>query len=253
MGRYGFQKVGLLLIVSALALTVFVQTANAVILALEDVKTWYWTGNTRIYSVARGDVDGDGAMEIVTGGYYNDGSRDVAQLCVWNGATLALENVKTWYWTSNTEIISVAFSDVDADGNVEIVTGGEYDDGTRVNSQLCVWSGATLALENVKTWYWGISTHIKSVAIGDVDSDAATEIVTGGDYSDGSRFIAQLCVWNGATLALENVKTWYWTSSTQIWSVAVGNVDGDAIVEIVTGGYHHDGIRNCAQLCVWGQ
>ena len=31
--------------------------------------------------------------EIVTGGYYNDGTRWVAQLVVWDAATLAVERI----------------------------------------------------------------------------------------------------------------------------------------------------------------
>ena len=224
---------------------------NGATLSLENVKTWYWTSDTLISSVAVGNVDSDGNMEIVTGGYYYDGTRRVAQLCVWDGATLALENVKTWYWTGDTGINSVAVGDVEGDSNNEIITGGSYWDGSRYNAQLCVWNGANLALENVKPWYWTSYTFINSVAVGNVDSDGNMEIVTGGTYWDGSRYNAQLCVWSGATLALENVKPWYWTSDTKIYSVAVSDVDGDSIVEIVTGGPYFDGSRVNAQLCVW--
>jgi hypothetical protein len=220
-------------------------------LALEDIKTWYWTSHTYILSVALGDVDGDGNMEIVTGGYHYDGARSRAQLCVWDGSSLALEDIKTWYWTSDTYIFSVAVGDVDSDGNMEIVTGGYYWDGTRQRAQLCVFSGATLSLENVKSWYWTGSTYINSVALGDVDGDGNMEIVTGGYHYDGARNRAQLCVWSGATLASEDVKTWHWFGRTYIYSVAVGNVDGDGQVEIVTGGTYHDGSRDVAQLCVW--
>jgi Tol biopolymer transport system component len=220
-------------------------------LSLDNVASWYWTGYTEISSVVEGDVDGDGSVEVVTGGWHNDGTRDVAQLCVWDGATLAVESTKTWYWTSYTYISSLAIGDVDGDGQAEIVTGGHYYDGVRDVAQLCVWDGATLGLENMATWYWTGSTEIWSLAVGDVDGDGQAEVVTGGRFNDGTRSVAQLCVWDGSSLALENVETWYWTDDTWINSVAFGNVDGDGAVEIVTGGYYNDGVRDNSQLCVW--
>ena len=122
-------------------------------LAVQGSKTWYWTSATTINSVAVGDVNGDGQKETVTGGTFYDGTRNIAQLIVWNGSSLTPERLITWYWTANTTINSVALGDVDGDGQTEIVTGGSYFDGSRQIAQLCVWNGATLALENIKTWY----------------------------------------------------------------------------------------------------
>ena len=84
-----------------------------------------------------------------------------------------------------------------------------------------------------------------------MDADSWAEIVTGGFHFDGVRYVAQLCLWSGATLASEDVETWYWIDETVIRSVAVGSVDGDSNVEIVTGSSYLDGYRDVAQLCVW--
>jgi hypothetical protein len=238
----------LLLISAILFATLFAGTASAVV--VQNTRAWFWGSDTDAASVTAADVDGEGGIEIVSGGYYNDGTRWVAQLAVWNGSTMALENVKTWYWTADTQIASVAAGDVDGDGGVEVVSAGAYFDGTRWVAQLAVWNGSTMALENVKTWYWTADTQIASVALGDIDSDGGIEIVTGGSYYDNIRDNAQLVVWNGSTMALENVKTWYWTSNTYINSVAIGNVEGDGAVEIVTGGKFLDGTRYNAQLTV---
>jgi hypothetical protein len=164
-------------------------------LQLKRVSGWYWVSDTTITSVAAGDVDGDGSVEIVTGGYYYDGTRDVAQLSVWNGSTLALKQVLGWYWVGNTTINSVAIGDVDGDSHMEIVTGGWYYNGVNKIALLHVWNGTTLALKNVKVWSWVGDTCINSVAAGDVDGDGSVEIVTGGYYYDGTRDVAQLTVW----------------------------------------------------------
>jgi hypothetical protein len=235
--------------VAFLAAAILSSPASALI--SQNVTSWYWTDNTNVAAVATGDVNGDGKAEIVTVGWYLDGLRYNAQLAVWNAASLALENVKSWYWTSDTQISSVAIGDVNGDGKNEIVTGGSFYDGTVYNAQLVVWDGSTLGLINVKSWYWTSDTQISSVAVANITGTTGLSIVTGGSYFDGTRWNAQLAVWNGATLALQNVKTWYWTSNTYINSVAVSNITGGSSLSIVTGGSFNDGTRLNSQLVVW--
>jgi hypothetical protein len=111
-GRNMKPMIGILQLGLLFALIITMPIAHTAPMSLENVRTWYWIFNTTIQSMAVDDVDDDGSMEIVTGGYYDD-SHDVAQLCVWDGATLALENVQTWYWIGRTVITSVAVGNVD--------------------------------------------------------------------------------------------------------------------------------------------
>jgi hypothetical protein len=223
---------------------------NGTTFEVENLMVWYWTGDTRINSVDVENVDGDDQLEIITGGYYTDGQK-IAQLGVWDGVTLSPENIAAWYWTSDTEINSVVAANVDDDEDVEIVTGGYYNDNNRDIAQLVIWSSDLQTVENLAGWYWTSDTRIDSVCVGDVDSDGSPEIITGGYYNDLSRDVAQLVVWDGSTLDVDNLTGWYWTSDTCICSVTVGNVDGDVPFEIITGGYFNDNTRTCAQTTIW--
>lgn len=224
---------------------------NQSTLAAEKTTAWFWQNDTQVTSIAIGDVNGDGQMEVVTGGSFFDGYRWNAQLIVWNGSSLVAEKVTNWYWTGNTQVSSVAVGNITGGVGLDIVSGGAFFDGTRWNSQLIVWNGTTLVAQKVTTWYWTSNTYINALAIANVTSSPSLSIVTGGTFNDGLRNNAQLIVWNGPTLAVQSLTTWYWTNDTEITSVAVGNITGGAAPSIVTGGSFFDATRLNAQLIVW--
>jgi hypothetical protein len=222
-------------------------------LSLDRINVWVWGGLTNtLDSVAIGDVDADGQIEIVTGGYYFDGSRNVAQLIAWSGSDLAVEQSRIWYWVGDTTVNSVTVGDVDGDGQAEIVTGGSYIDGGRSIAQLIEWTGVGLGVDRLVIWSWGTGTDLKSVAISDVDGDGQAEVLSGGYYSDSSGDVAQLMVWSGSSLSMEQAKAWYWIGSTSVNGLAAGDVNGDFTAEAVCGGAYFDGTRWIAQLTTWG-
>ena len=156
----------------------------------------------------------------------------------------------SWFWTSNTEVNSVAIANVTGGTALSIVAGGDYNDGTRINSQLTVWNASTLLLLTVNSWFTTSNTTISSVALGNFSNGNSLDIVTAGTYFDGLRNNAQLIDWNGNTLLTNSATNWFTTSNTGANSVAIGNFGlGN---RIAVGGSFFDTIRANAQVTIWG-
>jgi len=204
---------------------------------------------TKAFGVALGDVDKDDVTEIVVVGYTNStvmGAGFHGQITIWNmtGKKLNLETSQEWRSVGDTVWRSVAISDVDLDGDDEIIVVGDFDDPVRnvrcAELKICSWDGKIFKWEASRQWYTYSDTYCQEVVVGNLDSEGIPDIVTIGHQMGSERFYTQLRIWNwkdeiltlkfsaeggSADLFLTNFGT----------AVAVGDVDNDKINEIVAG------------------
>ena len=134
-----------------------------------------------------GDVDGDGDIEIITGGSsYNlssDGSTTSREaplrIWTWNGKNVTLELKQNWAGNIN----CVFASDVDGDGQVELLTSGTVRNQTGSYSSLIVWSydGASLTLRSSVE-----GTSTSAIFVSDLDRDGTQEILTVGRFNENN-------------------------------------------------------------------
>jgi hypothetical protein len=167
---------------------------NGVTLVAQADKEWLWGTDTLVSGVAIGDVNNDGFNETVTCGDYNNGVFEIGQLIVWNGVTLVAQADKEWLYGTNTRVVSVAVGKFSSSTNLDIVTGGLYNDGVRNYAQLIDWNGNTLTAISQSIWFTISDTMINSVAVG--DTGLGNRIVEAGQYWDTVRSQAQITVWS---------------------------------------------------------
>jgi hypothetical protein len=98
---------------------------------------WLTGLNTTSNSVAVGNLTGGNTLDIITGGSYNDGVRNYAQVIQWNRATLTAGSTATWFTISDTTAYSVTVGNLGT-GN-RIVESGQFWDNSRANAQLTIW------------------------------------------------------------------------------------------------------------------
>jgi len=274
-----------------------------------DNERWYTDNNTFAYGGKIFDVNGDGDNEIVVGGVAQDNDssdNNRGQLSVWDydsGSFSLLDNA-TWE-TGKTSVYGLAVSDMDGDGTVEIVTGGQTDSGD--NGELRIWdfSSGTLSLQtsgkfsiasgHSDRWYsaeicnlgfnsennivvagvgenendvlFGIAgiysydgttltrndtlewqkggevTEFFGLDCGDVDQDGDTELTISGNWYDGTRDRAFFRVYNtnGGAFNLENWRDWYLKGRGSALTNIIKDTDYDNIKELTTVGFANDG------------
>jgi hypothetical protein len=157
-------------------------------------------------AVAAADVSGDGLPEIFFSTVGSSGAPDGVVVKL-DGATRR-ETARTSLACSDLKV-----ADLDRDGALELVCLSRIGSYYTTDGKVVVLDAATLAFK----WETGTISVGSNLAVGNVDADPALEIVTAGGY-----------VFDGATGANQ------WASATPFGAlVAVGDLDGDGVAEIV--------------------
>jgi hypothetical protein len=194
-------------------------SARLVVLALQDGKLrelarveWNAATYTHGFGLAIGDLDGDHRPEIVTSGFFFDGTVEHGFVRSWsyagNALTLRAEQRLPGTLDASVRINDVAIGDIDGDGRIEVVTAGrtspyraeKHDlDERDEHGDLAVFDGTTLLLRTRTSWRQGATLRLRAVDIANLDDEDGAEIVTGGQFDpDGKPCLAVFDMHDGA-------------------------------------------------------
>jgi len=229
------------------------KSGKLVLLAEKHWET-YGVGGTCIpgsHNLFVADVDGDGVMEIVTGGlmyWVVNGSRRgfeaPLKVWVWDGRNITLKGDHKWPGV----VSCVYVADADGDYVNEILTGGAVMNETGIYGSIRVWRWDDRGL-SLKAAYEGVPVGL--IFVSDLDGDGKPEIINAGSLSEGSQYAGLLCLWHLEQNSLVLKKEVRLANVTRVAAFYAYDLDGDGVVELITAGYAGRLEDSRGKLCVW--
>ncbi|MEM7533395.1 MAG: VCBS repeat-containing protein [Chloroflexota bacterium] len=182
---------------------------------LEPTPSWSSTEADETWSVAWADVDNDGDLDLMSGN-----SNGVLKLYVAEQIEGITQLGDTAVWTSgvtdNTR--SVAFADVDGDGDIDMATGNLRRPNKLYRNQL-------VALGNAAEWSSADSLSSYDAAWGDVDDDGDIDLAV-ANWNDRNQLFLNVAG------ALQTTASWFSDASNQTVALAWGDMDGDTDLDL---------------------
>lgn len=187
-------------------------------------------------SVALGDLDSDGDLDIVTGNpgqqslvYFNDGA-----------GTFPIGNRRPFGSSADADkTILVAVADLDNDGDLDIATAYKLGQNTVYLND----GSGNFPFISRRLFGTGVDNSL-ALAVGDVDSDGDVDIAVGNYGQQNLVYLND----GAANFPFDN-KRIFGTGDDRTSSIAMGDIDGDSDIDLVVGnGSNSDGQQNVAYL-----
>ena len=186
-----------------------------------------YTGGAR---VARADVTGDGAPDVIVG----TGSGIQARVRIWNGATNQLI-FETTPFENFTGGVVLATGDLNGDKIADVIIGPDVGGGPRVQ----VWAGGRL--QKMMNDFFGLPYPDfrggLRLAAADVNKDGAGDLVVAPGLGGGPRvtlYDGRTLVAGRPTLIVNDFFAFEDTLRTGMY-LAAGDVNGDGYADIIAG------------------
>jgi hypothetical protein len=192
--------------------------------------TWMSNESDATQSVAWGDMDGDGDLDLAVGNMGFHGQGQPTRL--YRNDNGALTASAVWSSSESDQTRSVAWGDVDGDGDLDLAVGNGYD--TKQPTRLYRNDAGTLTASAV--WSSNISDRNSSLAWGDADGDGDLDLAVGNGYDNNTGRPTRLYRNDNGTLTANPV--WSSSQSDNTRSVAWGDMDGDGDLDLAVGNFN---------------
>lgn len=174
----------------------------------------------RTKSVALGDVDNDGDLDLACG---NGGASAIVNTFYVNDSG-RFEETPSWSSTESRRTASVVLGDVNGDDRLDMICGNQGITG----EPNAVYQNNGAPFTQASTWLSQLQKVTTGVAVGDVNGDGFIDLVC-GNGADSSTVYLNL----GS--ALDVRPAWRSSVALRTSGIALGDIDGDGDLDLACG------------------